>query len=61
MHTTTYYKHFTTGNLAGLTVPCKVSHVDAEHALRFLEALARHTTIQQGRDCVTGARYWVSF
>jgi hypothetical protein len=61
MHTVHYTKHFLSGNLAGLTVPCTLRVPDSAHAQLTLERLARYTVSEPGRDCVTNARFWVSF
>lgn len=59
MHIVHYTKHFITGNLKGLAVPCSLREPDAAHALRLLESLARFTPASPGRDAVTGAKFWV--
>jgi hypothetical protein len=61
MHTVRYTKHFVTGNLAGLDVRCEVSYPDAETALKMLEWAERCTPENPGKDCVTNARFWISF
>jgi hypothetical protein len=61
MHTIHYTKHFLTGNLAGLAVPCELSCLNAELAQITLESLARLTVETPGSDCVTEAKFWVSF
>lgn len=61
MHIVRYTKHFLTGNLTGLAVPCEFRVPDAEHAQLALESLATLTEAQPGKDCVTNNKFWVSF
>jgi hypothetical protein len=60
MHTVHYTKHFLTGNLTGFDVKCSISYPNATLALAILDILATHTPDHPGRDCVTGAQYYVT-
>jgi hypothetical protein len=50
-----------TGNLAGFDIPVEFRVPDADHALLALESLATLTKDNPGKDCVTNAKFWVSF
>lgn len=57
MTTVHFVKNFHTGNLAGLSVPCSVRFLDADHAREWARTI---TTDGELRDVVTGARSIVS-
>jgi hypothetical protein len=61
MHTVKYTKHMLTGNLAGFDIPVEFRVPDADHALLALASLATLTKEHPGKDCVTNAKFWVSF
>ena len=50
-----YTKLFNSGNLKGLTVECVVSHVDLDHAARFVKALGCSSKVHN--DLITNAEY----
>lgn len=53
-----YTKHFTSGNLKGLSVPCHISLPDDdEHRRHYAKAFARGS---KHSDCVTKARWIVA-